>query len=66
MTKKMKIKYAVCIPLILLSFVVWLLSDRGILPEIGKIFVIVVVGICIVVMQSEMIFYVPRKQGEQK
>lgn len=66
MTKKMKIKYAVCIPLILLSLVVWLLSDKGILPEIGKIFVITVVGICIVVMQSEMIFYVPRKQGEQK
>lgn len=66
MTKKMKIKYAVCIPLILLSIVVWLLSDRGILPEIGKIFVIVVVGICIVVLQSEMTFYAPRKEDEQK
>lgn len=66
MTKKMKIKYAVCIPLILLSLVVWLLSDRGILPEIGKILVIVVVGICIVVLQSEMTFYAPRKEDEQK
>lgn len=66
MAKKMKIKYAVCIPLILVSIVVWLLSDRGILPEFWKIPVILVVGICIVVLQSEMTFYAPRKHDKQK
>lgn len=62
MTKKMKIKYAVCIPLMVLSIIIGWLSSKAIVPAFWAIVAIIVVGVCIVVLQSEMTFFAPRKK----
>lgn len=62
MSKKMKIKYAVCIPLMVLSIIIGWLSSKAIVPAFWAIVAIIVVGVCIVVLQSEMTFFAPQKE----
>lgn len=62
MSKKMKIKYAVCIPLMIFAVIMEWLSSKTIVPEFWTIVAILIVGVCIVVLQSEMTFFAPRKK----
>lgn len=62
MSRKMKIKYAVCIPLMILSIIMGWLSSKAIVPDFWAIVAIIVIGLCIVVLQSEMTFFAPRKK----
>lgn len=65
MTKKMKIKYAICLPLIILFMVLGALGQTGIIPGFWTIAAVIVIGVCIVVLQSEMTFFAPQKKNEQ-
>lgn len=65
MTKKMKIKYAVCIPLMVVSIVMGWFSSKAIIPAFWAIVAMIVIGVCIVVLQSEMTFFAPRKKEKE-
>lgn len=66
MTKKMKIKYAVCLPLMTLFLVLGALGAKRLIPGYWSIVAIVINGLCIVVRQIKPTFFAPRKQDEQK
>lgn len=62
MSKKMKIKYAICLPLMTLFLILGILGSNDIIPSYWTIVAIIVNGLCIVVLQSEMTFFAPRKK----
>lgn len=62
MSKKMKVKYAICLPLMTLFLILGILGSNDIIPNYWAVAAIIVNGLCIVVLQSEMTFFAPRKK----
>lgn len=63
--KSMLIKYAICIPLLILFAVLAVLAVMGKVPEFWVIVSILVVGVCVTVLRSELTLFPPKK-GQRK
>lgn len=62
--KRMILKYAIAIPLVILGAVLTFLAYQSTIPEFWAVVGILMVGVCIVLVCSEMQFYAdkPRKK----
>ena len=65
MKKSTIIKYAICVPLIVLAVVLALLALQGKIPEFWVIVSLLVAGICIVVVRSELTLFPPKKDDSE-
>lgn len=54
--------YPVDDPFLILSIIVGWMSSKAIVPDFWAIVAIIVIGLRIVVLQSEMTFFAPRKK----
>lgn len=58
--KSLMIKYAICIPVMILSGVLIFLAGKGILPRFWVWIGGIALHICIIVLMTEMSFFAPR------
>lgn len=58
--KSLLIKYAICIPVMILSGILVVLGGKGIIPRFWAYIAIIAVHICIIVLMTEMSFFAPR------
>ncbi len=58
--KPLLIKYAICIPVMILSGILVVLGGKGIIPRFWAYIAIIAVHICIIVLMTEMSFFAPR------
>lgn len=58
--KSLLIKYAICIPVMILSGILVVLGGKGIIPRFWAYTAIIAVHICIIVLMTEMSFFAPR------
>lgn len=63
-SKSTIIKYAICIPLLILAVVLAILALMGKVPEFWVIVSILVVGVCVTVLRSELTLFPPKKDNE--
>ncbi len=63
--KSMLIKYALCIPLLILFAVLAVLAVMGKVPEFWVIVSILVVGVCVTVLRSELTLFPPKKDDKE-
>lgn len=63
--KSLMIKYAICIPVMILSGVLIFLGGKGILPRFWLWTGGIAVHVCILVLMTEMSFFPPKEDSQK-
>ena len=63
--KSLMIKYAICIPLILLSAALYHMGADGIIPRFWAYIGMLIFGTCLVTLMTEMSFFPPKDDDKE-